>query len=1036
MKYRLHTLLQDKIQWLVLLTALLGMSQGAWATDYPANKRFYVKYSSHVSTLNMYCWKGDTNNKWPGSTLNYIGKIGEDHYYYGSCSFDFEKYIISESGSSQGNDMDVASTTYNLFQKATSNTSNFAPSGSEGCGGSAIKVHLNNPGNDYQSVGWNSSGGAYLYAYNGGTKILGDWPGTYVTSSNNQYSYTFNNDANYDNITVIFRSEHNHGGNLGKTGNLTLDKGYEYTFHLTGSYSGDGENRVFATSQDSKTSIPATSSEPFVALDNANASSVSGTSVTLYGYVALRGCAELTSYGFQYNTSKSESGATTVTTSGDHAIGSYNNTFTVSTSGDYYYRAVAANAKGTVYSDWSTETFTISCTKPVAPTSDAATSKVTTSDVLCEGKSITLTAPTGFTGSPTSYVWNINGSDDDTQTGSTYTYTVPSSSFTAKVKGVNACGTSDNYSYETTFSSIIAKPTTTYNVGGGGTICSTGSTSITLDGSQSGFKYQLYKGDDPVEGKVIDGGGGELSFTGISASGTYYVYAYKSGSASCSFKMNGSTSSSASVTVVDPAAITSISSSSTECEGDSKVLSVTGNACTTGYQWYKDGNTISGATSNSYTVSEISETASYTCLPFNETCSWGALSDEATITMAPKPIGTTISGPATACKGQTSLSYTASSDAVAGSTYSYSWSVESGGWTLTSSATANPATFTAGTGASGTIGVTPTLTTSGKACAGSKVTKTVSTPNKTVTIKVEKKGVAASTAPYVYVWTEGIDTWSDAWPGNEMIDDPYNAGWWTADISVGRCIYQLIFSSGSTQTPNSEQITSDEKCFSFSANSWSDNKPEDNYADCPIACTPPTTQIVTASKAATCKNSSEYVTVASSQVGYTYELYYRISPADYASTGNTVEGTGSALKISTGKLTSTGTYDLQVKAFDTTTGGCVTVMNVSAAQITTSSVAGPALSISSASAKNFESVTVSSDVAATWAVSNKETVGGVDDSYISPTGTAANETTVFKGTVGSSSSSKDFLVTATSVAQSSCTSTLVVNVSKDAESCE
>lgn len=703
--------------------------------------------------------------------------------------------------------------------------------------------------------------------------------------------------------------------------------------------------------------------------------------------------------------------------------------------GTYKIKVSAHNSEG--YGDLSDmSSFTISCTKPVAPTSDEATSKVTTDDALCEGKTITLKAPTGFTGSPTSYVWNINGSDDGSQTGDTYTYTVPSSGFTAKVKGANACGTSDNYSYETTFSSIIAKPTTTYNVGGGGTICSTGSTSITLDGSQSGFKYQLYKGDDPVEGKVIDGDGSELSFADISASGTYYVYAYKSGSASCSFKMNGSTSSSATVTVVNPAAITSISSSSTECEGDSKVLSVTGNASTTGYQWYKDGNTISGATSNSYTVSEISETASYTCLPFNETCSWGASSDATTITMAPKPIGTAISGPATACKGQTSLSYTASSDAVAGSTYSYSWSVESGGWTRTSTASSNPATFTAGTGTSGTIGVTPTLTTSGKACAGSKVTKTVSTPNKTVTIKVEKKGVAASTAPYVYVWTEGVETWSGPWHGDLMEDDPYNAGWWTADISVGRCNYQLIFSDESNQTANSPELSLDEVCFSFSENSWSSLKPEEHYADCPIACTPPTTQTVTASKAATCKNSSEYVTVASSQVGYTYELYYRISPADYATTGNTVEGTGSALKISTGKLTSTGTYDLQVKAFDTTTGGCVTVMNPSAAQITTSSVAGPGLSMSSASAKNFESVTVSSDVAATWAVSNKETVGGVDDSYISPTSTAANETTVFKGTVGSSSSSKDFLVTATSVAQSSCTSTLVVNVSKDAESCE
>lgn len=253
-----------------------------------------------------------------------------------------------------------------MFTK-DNNNSNFAPSGSEDCSSKKIIVHLKNPGNTYQNIGWNSSGGANLYAYNGDTKILGNWPGTYVSSNNSKYSYTFNNDANYDKITVVFSSEHDYDGNKGKTGDLELSKGYEYTFSLTGAYSGSGENRVFTTKQDSKTTISATSSAPFVALDNANNSSVSGTSATLYGYVALRGCATLTSYGFQYNTSKSESGATTVTTSEDHAIGSYNKTFTVSTSGTYYYRAVATNAKGTVYSDWSTETFTVvACTPPEA----------------------------------------------------------------------------------------------------------------------------------------------------------------------------------------------------------------------------------------------------------------------------------------------------------------------------------------------------------------------------------------------------------------------------------------------------------------------------------------------------------------------------------------------------------------------------------------------------------------------------------------------------------------------------------------------
>lgn len=103
----------------------------------------------------------------------------------------------------------------------------------------------------------------------------------------------------------------------------------------------------------------------------------------------------------------------------------------------------------------------------------------------------------------------------------------------------------------------------------------------------------------------------------------------------------------------------------------------------------------------------------------------------ATVAVMPMPT-TSITGADYQCVG-TSATYDAESEAKSvtiGSTtyngvYSYSWDVSGTSWLRTTGATVTPAKFRVGT-ATGTVMVTPTLTTNGKACVGSQVTKSVS----------------------------------------------------------------------------------------------------------------------------------------------------------------------------------------------------------------------------------------------------------------------------------------------------------------------
>jgi hypothetical protein len=110
---------------------------------------------------------------------------------------------------------------------------------------------------------------------------------------------------------------------------------------------------------------------------------------------------------------------------------------------------------------------------------------------------------------------------------------------------------------------VVDQPTQ-YNIGGGGAICGISTTSITLDGSQLGFTYYLYR-DGATFVMERPGTGSALTFSPISIAGVYHIEAFKTGYPQCPREMIGTTT----VTIV-PTSTLSVDSIAplTVCDGE------------------------------------------------------------------------------------------------------------------------------------------------------------------------------------------------------------------------------------------------------------------------------------------------------------------------------------------------------------------------------------------------------------------------------------------------------------------------------------
>jgi len=93
--------------------------------------------------------------------------------------------------------------------------------------------------------------------------------------------------------------------------------------------------------------------------------------------------------------------------------------------------------------------------------------------------------------------------------------------FTLRARASNVCGDGDWSAY---FEGTVFQSPTVFTVEGGGSYCLDGDgVEITLDGSETGVNYELYKDGDPT-GNTVDGTGSAISFGLVTDEGYYTVY--------------------------------------------------------------------------------------------------------------------------------------------------------------------------------------------------------------------------------------------------------------------------------------------------------------------------------------------------------------------------------------------------------------------------------------------------------------------------------------------------------------------------------
>lgn len=904
MKNKIFNTLGHKLQWLVLLVALLGTSQGVWGENfqYPV---IYVASTSN-SEVKLHLWRSSDSSHpcyaWESDpTMTYIEEKGGLHYFEyepGDCVFD--RVIVRQDGG-QSSDLSVESNK-NLYNKSDSQWYFYCPSG---------------PSNEIVEI---LDGGKVCF-YAG---VNSGWTPNTVYLNNNSSDVVSNPSKSF--VTV--------GGTSYNLAAVCLPEGEYYISNQTKSSWGGvimGETseagKIYGLTKNGSDVVTINTGITPGALKFDNSSGETSKTVSVG--------ADITLYAASNTSEDPYENALEVQYYSKDAEGCY----LLLGSGDM---SDNSNTKTVSLSSLSAGTYTLYA---------LLTDKTNHNVYIKESNTISLT--------------------------------------------ITSC------TYPSELTNVYANEVSPL------TVCSGNDVVITATGAESGYDYIL--GEETKTSNQ-----GNLTYTKLNptTSTTYTIYAKQTGS-SCATQSKGSVS----VTVNSAPTVSAITTSGYVCEGVSKNLSVTASNAT-GYQWYLGDSPISGANSNSYSISSMSATGTYKCVVSNGYGCGTTTSSTTTQTLAPKPHNAVIADAAATCKGNTNAQYTASvdNDYTNASTLSWTWAVVSGsGWNVTSSNT-NPGVFTAGS-ENGRIRATPTLTTGGQACAGTAAEKDVAVANKSITIKVENAGQISS-APYIYAWYGSNSEIVGGWPGTPMNTDAYNSGWYTYTLDVPSCSCNVVINMNSdvNKTNNLTSITADE-CYRITE--WKRDKA--NYlVDCPIPCTAPTAYTV-GGGGTICKYASKAITLADSQVGYTYELY-----KDNVATDIKAAGTGEALEIATGGIGANGTYAYTIKAFDTASSGCLTAMSGSASVVVSSSEAEE-ISPTYATVNNMEAVTLTSSGSVNWSITNM--VG--DDSYLYET---TDTSTKFKGTVGNSTTGKYFHVQG-KIGADGCINTAVIYVSRDEEDC-
>ena len=404
---------------------------------------------------------------------------------------------------------------------------------------------------------------------------------------------------------------------------------------------------------------------------------------------------------------------------GNAISGETSNSYIATTAGSYTVTVTGANGCSSAASSPTTVTV-----NPIPATPNITSGGATT---FCDGGSVTLTSS-----STTGNQWYNDGNAIGGATFNTYTATA-SGNYTVIVT-TNDCSSAASTAITLTANAIPATPTITE--GGATTFCDGGTVTLT---SSSTTGNQWY-----TDGNAISG---ETSNTyNAATTGSYTVIVTTSGCPS-------DASSATTVTVnTIPATPTITSGGATIfCIGGSVTLT---SSSASGNQWYKDGNAISGETSNTYSATT---SGNYTVIVTTSGCS-SAASFATTVATNPIPAipSLTAGGATTFCSGD-SVTFTSSStsgnqwykdgNALSGQTSDTYSAAATGSYTVV--VTALGCSSAASAAATVTVNPLPTANISGNngpICSGGIASFTVTgTSGATVTYNID--GSTLTTIP-------------------------------------------------------------------------------------------------------------------------------------------------------------------------------------------------------------------------------------------------------------------------------------------------
>lgn len=272
-----------------------------------------------------------------------------------------------------------------------------------------------------------------------------------------------------------------------------------------------------------------------------------------------------------------------------------------------------------------------------------------TSNAVCRGGSVTFSAALNSPADNPVYTWTVNGTVDNSSTGSTLTLSPTTNPTVVSVSLSSSSGCLANAQGSTLSNSItVNNNPSNFIVNGGGGYCAGGTgVSVTLSGSEAGVTYTLLRGGVST-GTTTTGTGSGLTFSNLTTIGNYTISA--SNASGCSATMG----SSANISINALPSVTATTSQNTiYLGGGTANLGVTTSDAGLSYSWSVSGGN-NGQLSSTNTASPVftpSSAGSYTLTLTATNASNCEATSNVSITVNAAP--TITINPVSVCQGST-----------------------------------------------------------------------------------------------------------------------------------------------------------------------------------------------------------------------------------------------------------------------------------------------------------------------------------------------------------------------------------------------